>query len=256
MILERVYELALPRVSGKKIKEVRIGLELMAVELDDSSIGVTYVLRKEIGHACSALPQAGSLVGKPAEEIAGWALKGKNVIASSMGLAVLNSVAEFDKLELLNNTSGVDAVFSIEVQPTDTVGIIGHIGPVISRLKGKMEKLYIFERGMDIPEQVYPESSQPELLPDCQVVFISSSSLLNGTLEPLLAYCTKARDVVMVGSSTPLYPEAFIGTGVSMLSGTRWLPANRESILTAICQSAGMRQLIKYGEKMSVRVKR
>jgi len=256
MILERVYELALPEVTGKKIKEVRIGLELMAVELDDGSIGVTYVLRKEIGYACSALPQAGSLVGKPAEEIAGWALKGENVIASSMGLAVLNSVAEFDKLELLNNTPGVDAVFSVEVQPTDTVGIIGHIGPVISGLKGKVGKLYIFERGMTIPEQVYPESSQPELLPDCQVVFISSSSLINGTLESLLAYCTKARDVVMVGSSTPLYPEAFSGTGVSMLSGTRWLPANRENILTAISQSAGMRQLIKYGEKMSVRVKR
>jgi uncharacterized protein (DUF4213/DUF364 family) len=256
VILERVYELALPGITGKKIKEVRIGLELMTVELDDGSIGVTYVLRKEIGHVCSAFPQAGNLVGRSAKEIAGWALKRENVIASSVGLAVLNSVAEFDKLKLLKNTSGVDAIFSVEIKPTDTVGIIGHIGPVISGLKGKVEKLYIFERGINIPEQVYPESFQPKLLPECQVVFITSSSLINGTLEFLLAYCTKARDVVMVGSSTPLYPEAFSETGVSMLSGTRWLPSNRDNIHTAISQSAGMRQLIKYGEKISVGVKR
>ncbi|TEB04573.1 hypothetical protein Psch_03333 [Pelotomaculum schinkii] len=66
MILERVYDSALSRLAGKKIKEVRIGLELMAVELDDGAIGVTYVLRKEIGHACAALPKAGSLLGMPA----------------------------------------------------------------------------------------------------------------------------------------------------------------------------------------------
>lgn len=39
MIFERLYELALLEVIGKKIKEVRSGLELMAVELDDGSIG-------------------------------------------------------------------------------------------------------------------------------------------------------------------------------------------------------------------------
>ncbi|NLM21717.1 MAG: DUF364 domain-containing protein [Peptococcaceae bacterium] len=254
MILERVYKLALPKIAEQKIKDVRIGLGLLAVELDDSSIGVTYVLRKEIGHACSALPQAGNLVGKSAEEIAGWALKGENVIASALGLAVLNSVAEFEKLQLVNNSPGLDAVFSVEVQPSDTVGIIGHIGPVISKLKEKVEKLYVFERGENVPDQVYPESAQPELLPNCQLVFISSSSLINGTLEGLLPYCSQAREVVMVGSSTPLYPEAFRGTGVTMLAGARWPAANKESIFTAVGQSAGMRQLIKYGEKISVRV--
>lgn len=51
MILERVHDLALSKPAGKKIQAVRIGLELLAVELDDGEIGVTYVLRKEIGHA-------------------------------------------------------------------------------------------------------------------------------------------------------------------------------------------------------------
>ena len=88
------------------------------------------------------------------------------------------------------------------------------------------------------------------------MVFVSGTSLINGTLETLLGYCAKAREIVMVGSSTPLYPDAFRDTRVTVLSGTRWLSSRREAILTAISQCAGMRELIRYGQKMSVRVKR
>lgn len=256
MILESVYELALPRLVGKKIKEVRVGLALMAVELDDGSIGVTYVLRKETGDVCMALPQGGSIVGMPAEEIAKWALQGKNVIASAMGLAVLNSVAEFDKLEQDYKSNDSDAVFSVKIQPTDTIGIIGQIGPVISRLNNKVKRMIIFERGEITNNQVYSDSKQPELLPECQVVFVTSASLINGTLENLLNYCTNARDVVMVGSSTPLYPKAFIGTKVTVLAGTIWLSSNKDAIFTDISQCVGMKQLIKHGKKISVRVER
>ncbi|ATW26928.1 DUF364 domain-containing protein [Candidatus Formimonas warabiya] len=254
MIVERVYNLALPRLEGKKIREVRVGLGLIAVELDDGSLGVTYVLRKETADGCSLLPQGGSIIGMPAQEIAGWALQGKNVISSAMGLAVLNSVAEFDKLEQVENVSSSDAAFSVEIRPNDTVGVIGHIGPIIFNLKDKVQSLFIFERGENLAGGVYPESKQSELLPECQVVFVSSTSLINRTAEKVLDYCTGARDIVMVGSSTPLYPQAFHGTGVTMLSGTRWLSEHRDPILTGISQCSGVRQLIKYAQKMSVRV--
>ncbi|EQB22006.1 MULTISPECIES: Rossmann-like domain-containing protein [Dehalobacter] len=254
MILERVYELALPRLEGKKIREVRVGLGLMAVELDDGSLGVTYVLRKETVDGCSLLPQGGKLIGMPAQEIAGWALRGNNVISSAMGLAVLNSVAGFGNLEQVENAGGSDAAFSVEIKPTDTVGVIGHIGPIIFNLQGKVQNLLVFERGENLLKGVYPESKEPELLPECQVIYVSSTSLINRTLESVLGYCTDARDVVMVGSSTPLYPQAFVGTGVTMLSGMRWLPEHRDPILTGISQCAGIRQLSQYAQKISVTV--
>lgn len=254
MILERINHLALPRLSGKKIREVRVGLNLLAVDLDDGSLGVTYVLKDEIGHICSAFPQAGDLAGKPAEEIAEWAVTGKDVVTVAMGLAVLNSVAAFDKLKQVDNPRGADAVFSVAVNPEDTVGVIGHIGPVIANLTGKTKRLMVFERAKRAAGQFYPESSQAELLPQCQVVFVSGTSLINGTLETLLPHCSAARDIVMVGSSTPLYPEAFIGSGVTVLAGTKWPQANRDAVITGISQCAGMQQLIRYGQKMTVRV--
>jgi hypothetical protein len=255
MILEKVFRTAHPRLKGIKLKDVRIGLGLMAVELDDGSIGVTYVLRDEIGHGCTTFSHNSNLIGIPAGEVGRWALKGSNVLAVAMGLAVLNSVAEYEKLEQIECAPDADAVFSVEVLPADAVGVVGHIGPVIASLENRVEELYIFERGENTPEGVYPESTQPELLPKCQVVFISGTSLINGTLEKLLKYCTGARDVVMVGSSTPLYPEAFSGSGVTVLAGTWWLSEHREEILAGVSQGKGIKQLIKYGQKMSVRVR-
>ncbi len=255
MIIEKVYEAALPGLQGKSVKEIRIGLSLLAVELDDGSIGVTYVLRKEIDEVCEAIQSNEKLEGALAEEIGKWALQGHNVIKKAIGLAVLNSVADFKKLEQEKDANNLDAVFSAEIKPDDTVGVVGHIGPVITKLYGKVKRLIIFERGQPEPSNVYPESAQPELLPECQVVFVTSATLINGTLDGILSHCKNAREVIMVGSSTPMYPQAFRGTKVTALAGTRWLPSNRDMIFTGISHCSGMKQLIKNGQKVTVRIK-
>ncbi len=253
MILQRVYDLARPRLAGKRITEVRVGLNFLGVELDDGALGIAYVLREDVGSGCTALPHAGRLAGMAAEEIAAWAPEKRNVVAVAMGLAVMNAAAEFGASGR-DNGQNEDAALAVATVPGDTVGVVGHIGPLIAGLKGKVRRLLVFERGKGVAGDVYPETAEPQLLPECQVVFASSTSLINGTLDNLLGYCANARDVVMVGASTPMYPAAFRGTGVTVLSGTKWLPANRDAIFTGISQCAGMMQLIGYGQKVSARV--
>jgi uncharacterized protein (DUF4213/DUF364 family) len=255
MILELAYEMAGPSLKNRMIADVRIGMGLMAVALDNGLIGVTYVLNSEIQHGCSVIPQAGNLMGMKAEDVAEWAVKGDNVISRALGLAVLNSVAELEETEPGMDHRDADAVFAADIRPGDTIGVIGHIGPVIARLQGRENRILVFERDESKgTEGTYPESAQPQLLPECQIVFVTSSSLINGTLEVLLKCCTHARDIVMVGSSTPLYPRAFSGTGVTALSGTIWLPENGQNILAGVSQCAGIKQLMKFGRKVSVKV--
>jgi len=254
MILERIYEVARPRLAGKRIKEIRIGLHMLAVELDSGLIGVTYVLINELGHNCTA-SQAGNLVGMPADEIASWALRAQSVIDSAVGLAVLNSAADYENLEYENNPQGPDAAYSVAIRDTDQIGVVGYIEPLINSLRNKGYRLFVFERDESFRDRAYMESAQPELLPKCQVVFITSSTLINRTLENILSHCSNAREIIMVGPSTPLYPEAFKGTGVTVLAGTRWLPKNRDDIMAGVSQGAGMKQLVKFGEKISVRVR-
>ncbi len=254
MILEKIFDLAEATLMERTIRDVRIGLELMAVELDNGAIGVTYVLRNEVKHVCGSMEHSGNLIGTKAVDVAKLALTASSVLDKAMGLAVLNAVANFSQQQKIKLKNQTDAVFSVEIKEGEKIGVVGHIGPVIQRLQSHKDNMLIFERDESKNPNVYMEDREEELLPTCQVVFITSSTLINGTIEQVLTYCKNAREIVMVGSSTPLYPEAFEGTGVTVLAGTHWTSNHRDEILAGVSQCMGMKQLVRFGEKVSLAV--
>ena len=256
MILENVLKEGKDYLEGRTIKDLRIGLELLALQLDDDSLGVTYVLKNELEHSCGASPFSGRYIGMSALELAEQILLQPNVLSTALAIAALNAVAPPIPEYLLQKEGNRDAVFSVDVVKSDTVGVVGHIGPVIRRLKDHPGAMHIFERDMSKGEGLNSEDKQSKLLPQCDVVFVTGATIINGSLENVLSYCTKAREVVLVGSSAPIYPKAFEGSGVTVIAGTRWIPANGQDILTGVSQSAGMQQLIRYGEKLSLSVPR
>ena len=72
------------------------------------------------------------------------------------------------------------------------------------------------------------------MLPTCDVVVISGTAMINGSVDGLLEICDEARDVIMVGASTPMYPEAFLGTKVTVLAGSWWKSECKEVIFKKI----------------------
>jgi uncharacterized protein (DUF4213/DUF364 family) len=249
-MLRKVYNSAVPQLKGKKVRDLCIGIELLAVELDGGEIGVAYVLKNEIGCGCELLPEPGALSGMDAEELSSQMLQneGGNPLSNAVGVAVCNAVTDYDAL----SSEVLDAADVFAVRPGDTVGMIGNIGPVAKQLKSKAKRMIIFDRGK--PEGVYPEERQEELLPQCDLIVITSSTLLNGTFSRVISYCRQAREVVLTGATTPLYPEAFHGTGVTVLAGSRWFPQYKKEIFTRISQGACLRQIMQYGEKLAVRL--
>lgn len=247
-MLQKVYENALPDLKGKRVRDVCIGLELLAVELDSGEIGVAYVLKNELPCGCGSLAEAGGFEGMDAQQLASWVLNEDNPLKTALGLAVCNAAADYDAL----SSEVLDAADVFAVRQSDTLGMIGNIKPVARQLEPKVSRLFIFDRGAS--EGVCPEEQQKELLPQCDLVVISSSSLLNGSLARVLSCCRQTREIVLTGATTPLYPEAFQGTGVTVLAGFRWFLQYKDEIFTRISQGACLRQISKYGEKLAVRI--
>jgi len=250
LMLQKVYQQALPRLEGKKVRDAVIGLELLAVELDDGAVGVAYVLRKELPAGCASLPEAGKINGMRAEVLASWMLDGKNPLRTALGLAACNAVAPYDEL----SPEAQDASSALEARPGDTLGMVGYIRPLAARLKHRVNRMIIFDRACS--QDVYPEERQEELLPQCDLVVITSSSLINGTFSKVISLCSGAREIVLTGASTPMYPQAFEGTKVTVLAGCRWFPQHKREIFTGIAQAASLRQIIGCGEKLTVRLKK
>lgn len=255
MLIESVFECAKPLLLGKKIKDAVIGISLLAVELEGGHIGVSYVLREDLAAGCSAFPYAGDMVGQKAEDVALWALTGQDSLQKGIGVAALTAASN---LLDLKDEDEKGRPFGITTKPTDTVGMIGLISPIVKMLGPKVRKVLVFDKGISESgggTDVLPMEEQPSALPNCDIVFITGTTMINGTLEPLLKMCECAREVVLVGPSTPMFPRAFLGTDVTVLAGSWWKPAYKDRIWRSISLACGNQDLGFGVVKKNVRVR-
>ena len=90
-----------------------------------------------------------------------------------------------------------------------------------------------------------------EELPGCQIALITSTSILNGTIDDLLCVTEGFREVVMLGPSTPLVPEVFQETPVSCLSGV--IVVRPMEILQIVSEGGGTRYFHNAVDKVNIR---
>ncbi len=95
-----------------------------------------------------------------------------------------------------------------------TVGIVGHMhGP--KELRDEARAVYVLER---VPQPGdYPDAACDWLLPQCDLVLITGSSLINKTLPHLLTLCENAV-TILIGPSVPMCP-ALLDFGIDRLAG-------------------------------------
>lgn len=66
-----------------------------------------------------------------------------------------------------------------------------------------------------------PADEAALVMPSADAVLITGTTLLNDTLENLLALCRPDARVVVVGPTVGLLPDAFLRRGVDVLGGVR-----------------------------------
>lgn len=252
---EQIYAGALPLLKGRTVTDLVVGISMLAVELDQKAIAVSYVLRDDLGGGCSIFPYVVTAVGKSAEEVGRWFVDGGDDVQRAIGGAVINAASQV--LNLTDRDSD-EHPFDLTLKPGDTVGMVGMIGPAVMRLKPFGCRMVIFDKGKcahgNPNLDIYPMEQQEELLPKCDVVILSGSTTINGTAAHLMELCDHARDVVFVGSSVPMIPEGYAGTNASVLAGSWWRYEDKAPIFRLISQAAGMHALGKYMVKKNVRI--
>jgi len=130
---------------------------------------------------------------------------------------------------------------AIEIKPDEAFGMVGDFMPILHVVKPKTDNIYVFERGAALDDGLYPDETIPRYLPKCNVVVITATSILNQTVDAILPFCSKARQVCIVGPSTPLVPEIFRPHNVTLLAGS--VVTNAAQILQIVSQGGGTMQM-------------
>ena len=246
MLIERVCDFLLRAADGRSVFDVRVGLGYTAVQLDDGGCGLAYTFRDEVNEGCCVIREGGTLTGRQASDLAEWA-RSSDPVASAVGLATLNALIHVPAAQ-----KEVDLLLELQVTANDVIGMVGYFGPLVGPLRSRGKTLHIFERHPNADSAVLPEAAAAKVLPQCDVVIVSATTLLNRTLDDLLDLCRNTRELAILGPSTPLLPEAFVDRRVTLLSGVHVV--NAERALRVVSEGGGTRQFGSAVKKVTIRL--
>lgn len=214
-----------------RIADVRIGLGYSAVRLDNGNAGLAWTPPRSSG-GCSHLPMAGSLVGRPAEELLQM-LAMEQPLLRALGLATANALLASLPLP---KTSKEEVLDGLQITAQDHVVMVGYFGPLVKRLQQSGCRFDIIELDSSRPGVLTPQQGRL-VLAECSVAILTGTSLVTGTCDELLADLRHPREAVLLGPSAPFCAQAFAGTPLTRIAGARVV--DPDGVLQVVSEGGG-----------------
>lgn len=174
--------------------------------------GLASTGREDHLHKGPPVRNAGALARESALHLAQLS-RSESLREAAIGVAAVNSLLEVDA----SGCRDVNASQIITEKGRDKKVVIVGSFPFISSVRETAREVVVLER-MPWPDTL-PEDEAENQVPDADVVAISGSTLINHSIDRLLAICPPSAFVIVLGPSTPLTPVLF-DHGVDVLSGT------------------------------------
>ncbi len=142
-------------------------------------------------------------------------LENQDTVDASFALAAVNCL-------LNNRRSKMQAKAQeliLELGQGKNVAVIGHF-PFVNKIKNAFKNFWVLEkrpRNFDLPS-----TELPRILPRADLVAVTATTLLNGSLAGILNLCTSGSIRILMGPSTPM-AYCLGHAGIHYLAGARVL---------------------------------
>ena len=234
----------------RKVKNAVLGLGYIAVEVEGCGVGLAANLSGQTRTSCTAFDRAGTLKGSPVGALLDLAGE-DNDLSRALALASLNAI-------ISPRCTGEDGELSEHLGAGEggRAAMVGHIPPVARMLRERGMKVDVFDRRdlADVP--LGRPDEMPEAFSCADILVITASAIINGSLSGLLDMAARPREVIIIGPSTPMLPEMFSSTPVTFLAGCRIIDAQKA--LDIVIEGGGTEILFRQGamKKINRKVRR
>jgi uncharacterized protein (DUF4213/DUF364 family) len=219
-----------------------LGLGYTAAVTSDGGIGIAYTYFED-KKSCMLLNETVDYEGRPASELL-EKIKSDATIERSMALALVNALNYQNALQSPEDENNEIMFEKFKITKGTKVAMVGYFGPLIKRFEQREAVLDILDqsRGLGRMEDFYKK-----LKNWADVLFLTSTSILNNSTEEILANVHAKVKTIMLGPSTPMVAEAFDHLPVHMLAGT--VPLDRENVIKAVRHGMGTPVLHRFSRK-------
>ena len=243
MILnENLFNYFIDKAEKTRIEMLCLGLGYTAVVTSDGGIGIAYT-HFEDKKSCMLLNEAVDYEDRAASVLL-EKIKSDVTLERSMALALINALNYQHALQLPEDKNNAVMFEAFGITKGTRVAMVGYFGPLVKRFEQKKTLLDILDqsRGFGREEVFYKK-----LKNWADVLFLTSTSILNNSTEEILANVHDRVKTVMLGPSTPMVKKAFEHLPVHMLAGT--VPIEKDNMLKAIRHGMGTPVLHRFSRK-------
>ncbi len=231
------------------VERTVIGLFFTGVKLNTGEGGLCFTPIKTIPEAvccpssARVMPASGNLEGRKARRFLDEMFSG-NPLKKTMGIAVLNALSSVcwkrQPPQTYGIITGVDAIDDGVIPDEGFVVVVGALVPVLKALKQRGRPFAVLELDPstlkdDEMEFFVPFEKASEVVPKADLLVITGTTLINDTLEGLLVMRKPGAEVIVVGPTASMIPDAFFRRGVTTIGGVMVTDADR--VLNVIAEA-------------------
>jgi len=195
--------------------------EFMALSLAGDATGISYVLLPDKMQREYTALQPSDFIG---QDPRGYALKfgDGNPIKEMISLAAINAICQ----HVMRTTnyavdSATDSMGLLSVGAGDKLGMVGLFFPLINSVKKAGVDLIVIEKNEHLIRK-YPElpiTLDATKLSTCNKILCTSTTVLNNSLDGILAHCSGDAFVSVVGPTAGYFPDPLFARGVDVVGG-------------------------------------
>lgn len=222
--LPTVQRLYFPRLAADDFRD-----EFGFVVLTTGDVGAFYVsLADSLADLWQAYPQP-EQVQLPLDTLLAK-LASPKLAERALGLGAFNALSQY--VFRLANYQAPDRQREANTRTEQTkLGMVGYFCPLVERLTAKQQTVVVLEQQ---PERVLPHPlvqlvTTPVELADCGEILCTASTLINHSLDSILAACEQAESFSLIGPSAGGLPDVVFARGVDSVGAIHF--ADAEALL-------------------------
>jgi len=241
MITELATKFTLPPIANIYLPPFHKGgqpkdVQFMAISLEGGAVGVSYVLLPDKEMEEYTALQSSDFIEKNPRKFA-LEFGHDNPLKDMIGLAAINAVCQ----HVMRDTnfavdSATDSLGLLSVSEGDRVGMVGLFYGLIKTIKKAKAELVVIEKNEQLIQKfpALPITMDAAKLSTCNKILCTSTTIMNNSLDEILAQCSPDAFVSIVGPTAGYFPDPLFARGVDVVGGR--IVKNSELFLQRIAE--------------------
>ncbi len=195
--------------------------QFMAISLEGGATGISFVLLPDENMEEYNALQPATFVAKNPRGVA-LEFGNDNPIIEMISLASINAICQYVMRETnFALDSATDSLGLLSVSAGDRVGMVGLFAGLIKTIKKAGGELVVIEKKDQLIQKFpnLPITLDASELSTCNKILCTSTTVLNNSLDEILAQCSPDAFVSIVGPTAGYFPDPLFARGVDVVGG-------------------------------------